>query len=387
MKNANFLKKNINNTPAFIYDLNIIQKKISFLKKSKDKLKYLLLYSVKVLPLYSLLKEISPLIDGFSVSSFFESCLVKKACKNKKNIHFISPGIKESEWKIISNNIQNLTFNSLEQLDFFTNKLKKKQNYGIRVNPELSFVKNSKYDPCRKFSKLGTPINQLKKRISADTNFFKKINGIHLHTNCESNDFSQLTNTFLKLKSAIGNDLKKFTWINLGGGYLFDKSKNISLFFKLINELKTNFGFKQIIIEPGSFIVKDAGVLMSSVIDIIQRNKKNIAILDTTVNHLPEVFEYQYEPNILEHNVTYKNKYILAGCSCLAGDIFGTYHFKNKLNIGSKIFFTNIGNYSLAKAHTFNGINLPNIYFLKDNNKLKKVKDFTLKEYMNHCGA
>jgi len=32
---------------------------------------------------------------------------------------------------------------------------------GIRVNPERSFVQDDRYDPCRKYSKLGVALDQL----------------------------------------------------------------------------------------------------------------------------------------------------------------------------------------------------------------------------------
>ena len=227
----------------------------------------------------------------------------------------------------------------------------------------------------------------LKKKSLLTKRYFEKIQGLHLHTNCESNDFSDLTRTFLKIKEEIGDVLHCFKWINLGGGYFFDESNNLPLFNELLDDLNKNYNFDDIIIEPGAFIVRDSGYLMSSVIDLFERQGEKIAILDTTVNHLPEVFEYQYEPDVLGHHSSHQNEYTLAGSSCLAGDVFGTYLFQNKLDIGSKVFFDKVGSYSLVKAHTFNGINLPDIYCFEDKAGLKRVKSFTLQDYINHYGG
>ena len=375
----------LSKTPAFIYNLGEVKKRIAFLSQIRNELNCKFFYSVKPLPLYKVLEEMKPL-DGFSVSSFFEAQLTKKACKDKKEIHFISPGIKSEQWEDISTAVNYLTFNSLEQLSYFEARLKK-QSYGIRVNPEISFIKDPRYNPCRKFSKLGVPIAQLKNKISDDPDFFKRIEGIHFHTNFESRDFSHLTETFSKLKTELSDELKRFKWINLGGGYLFDESENLSLFYELVDELNDNYDFGEIIIEPGTFLVKDSGYLVSSVIDLFQRDGKDIAILDTTVNHLPEVFEYQYEPDVLGDDFSNKNEYILAGSSCLAGDVFGVYRFENELELGSKVVFEKVGGYSLVKAHTFNGINLPDVYCLEDGTGLKKVKSFTLEQYVHYYGG
>ncbi len=381
-----FLLEQTAETPAFVYNLSEVKKRTKLLSQVKNKSNCKILYSVKPLPLYRVLEEMKSL-DGFSVSSFFEAKLVQKACKNGKEIHFISPGIKSEQWEDISAAVDYLTFNSLEQFSYFESKLKKQQSYGVRVNPGISFLEDPRYNPCREFSKLGVPIAQLKNKISDDPDFFKKIEGIHFHTNFESSDFSHLTETFSKLKTELVDELRRFKWINLGGGYFFDESENLSLFYELVDELNDNYDFDEIIIEPGTFLVRDSGYLVSSVIDLFQRDGKNIAVLDTTVNHLPEVFEYQYEPDVLGDDFSNENEYILAGSSCLAGDVFGVYRFENELELGSKVIFEKVGSYSLVKAHTFNGINLPDVYCLENDTGLKRVKSFTLEQYVHYYGG
>ena len=156
-------------TPAFVYNLSEVKKRAKLLSQVKNKSNCKILYSVKPLPLYRVLEEMESL-DGFSVSSFFEARLVQKACKNGKEIHFISPGIKSEQWEDISTAVNYLTFNSLEQFSYFESRLRK-QSYGIRVNPGISFVEDHRYNPCREFSKLGVPITQVRNRISGDPDF------------------------------------------------------------------------------------------------------------------------------------------------------------------------------------------------------------------------
>ena len=84
--------------------------------------------------------------------------------------------------------------------------------------------------------------------------------------------------------------------------------------------------------------------------------------MDTSVNHMPEVFEYQFQPDVLGHRQGAAHCYLLAGSTCLAGDIFGEYQFDEPLHIGSRLVFCDMGSYTLVKAHCFNGIPLPNVY-------------------------
>ena len=93
---------------------------------------------------------------------------------------------------------------------------------------------------------------------------------------------------------------------------------------------------------------------------------KEVAVLDTTVNHMPEVFEYQFRPEVLGHSDAGPHEYVLAGMSCLAGDVFGEYRFDEPLRVGSRVVFTDAGAYTIVKANTFNGIPLPTVYELRD---------------------
>ena len=104
-----------------------------------------------------------------------------------------------------------------------------------------------------------------------------------------------------------------------------------------------------------------------------------MAVLDTTVNHMPEVFEYGFQPDVVGAMVSgpstgsgpavdddSPHEYLLAGCTCLAGDLFGAYRFPEPLKVGDKVVFSNAGSYTLVKAHTFNGVALPSVYALTE---------------------
>ena len=102
---------------------------------------------------------------------------------------------------------------------------------------------------------------------------------------------------------------------------------------------------------------------------------------------MPEVFEYQYRPSIMQESETGKYRYILGGASCLAGDLFGEYSFDEPLKVGSKIVFEDMGAYTLVKAHMFNGINLPTIYLQNMDGELELIREFDYEDFLSRCGA
>ena len=172
----------------------------------------------------------------------------------------------------------------------------------------------------------------------------------------------------------------------MGGGYYLDQSDNIDIFPKLISYIRNKYNnFEDIFMEPGASLVKQVGYLVTSVIDLFERNKQKVALLDTTINHQPEVLEFKIMPELLKEDGDYV--YALVGCNCLYSlDHFGIQNFKEPLKIGSKVIFKDIGSYSFVKAHMFNGINLPDIYYFSEERGLQKAKSFTFQDYLNRFG-
>ncbi len=148
---------------------------------------------------------------------------------------------------------------------------------------------------------------------------------------------------------------------NLGGGYLFNKITDHGSVIKLIKQLKTEFAV-EVYLEPGKAVVGNAGYLLTTVVDRFDSDGKTVLVLDTSVNHNPEVFEYQIKPLLLEEYPEEGQVAILAGLTCLAGDLFGEYRFKRLPEVDDRLVFSDIGAYSLIKANRFNGYNFPDIY-------------------------
>jgi carboxynorspermidine decarboxylase len=216
--------------------------------------------------------------------------------------------------------------------------------------------------------------------------FFDGIAGLHFHTNCDSPSFAPLHRTVNHLERRLSGLLGRLRWINLGGGYLFRPGKRMDLLRKAVGSLKSSHGL-EVYMEPGATLVRRAGYLVATVIDLFKSDGKRIAVLDTTVNHMPEVFEYQFEPDVVGHDRDGEHEYRLVGSSCLAGDMLGDYAFARPLKIGLRVVFSRVGAYSMVKAHMFNGINLPTIYSVSPSDELIVRRRFTYDDYFSRFGA
>jgi len=369
-----FIKNSLASTPAFVVDAEEVIETLTRLAGLRNTSGCKVLYSIKALPFSTVLELAKPWIDGFSVSSLFEARLAGEILAGEGSIHLTTPGIRPDEMEELSRLCTHISFNSLSQHQRFAEAAKAQTSVGLRLNPGLSFLDDDRFDPCRPHSKLGVGMEAL-----SQTSGLEPIAGLHIHNIFSALDFAPLIQTIEKLRPHLDIKPTQLDWLNLGGGYLFNQIEDLSPFIELVRMLKDDFAI-DVYIEPGKAVVGQAGYLVTTVIDSFSSDGKHIVILDTSVNHHPEVFEYQRQPALHEHDPQGHYSAVLAGSTCLAGDIFGEYRFNHALNIGDKLVFKHVGAYSLIKANRFNGYNLPDIYCWQER-QIKKLKHYTYQDY------
>jgi len=366
------VKATLSSSPAFIIDEAAIVECLQVLTQLRVQSGCKVLYSVKALPLSYVLETVKPYVDGFSVSSLFEARLAKEILVGAGSLHLTTPGIRADEIDELSHLCSHISFNTLSQHQRYVGQIQAQTSIGLRVNPKLSFLEDDRFNPCGQYSKLGADIATVKPYLA-------QAQGIHVHNVFSATDVFSLIKTLDKVEHELGDCLADLRWINLGGGYLFNQIADLGPLIERIVRLKNDFAV-DVYIEPGKALVGHAGHLVSTVIDSFVSDGKTVAILDTSINHNPEVFEYQRQPECHEHDSSGQHSVILAGCTCLAGDVFGEYCFAEPLNIGDKIVFKNVGAYSLIKANRFNGYNLPDIVVAK-HNQLQPIKHYSYQHY------
>ena len=373
-------------TPAFVTDEKVLQKDLALLRDVADQASCKLLYSPKASVLSTVLQNIVRQVDGFACSSPYELRLLDQLCIGTRSLHLVSPLIKAETLAAFGDRLDYLTVNSLSQWDFLRDSVSPPTSVGLRLNPQLSFVRDARYDPCRQQSKLGVPMSTLADLVATDPAVLRGITGLHFHNNCDGADFSNLLTTARHIQSVIPDILHQVDWINIGGGYMFDLASDYMDFYEAVAIFREGFGL-EVFMEPGAAAVRRCGTIEATVHDIFGSDDTLIAILDTTVNHMSEVFEFQFEPDVLGHIDGGLHSYTLAGCTCLAGDVFGHYSFDKPLVIGSRLMFLNMGAYTLSKAHRFNGVALPTIYRRRLDGSLDKVGADSFDEFAQHTGG
>lgn len=348
-------------TPAFLINVSQCIARLDQFRDLRQKTRFKLLYSIKSLSEPELLKRMLPHLDGFCVSSLYEAQLAhdvimqqtpEQQHERNHEIHLSTPGLREEQLSELAHVCDVINFNSETQRARYATHIIEDVVLGLRLNPERSFLNDDRYDPCRPASKLGVPFHRVGSLAG--------LKGVHFHTLFNCDQVAPLAETLKLIEAKFSNQLNELDWINLGGGYVFSQQEQIAEFETIVCHLVETYDLI-VYFEPGKGIVDHAGSMHTSVIDLFERDGQYIAVLDTSVVHLPEIFEYQTSPIIQQHNPQGTWSCLLVGCSCKSGDVFGEYRFDQPLEIGAGIVIENVGAYSIVKASRFNGIEMPDI--------------------------
>jgi len=366
------MKLDFIDTPYYLIDEKKLLKnlkKISWLKKTANVKVVLALKCFSTWSVFSLMREY---LDGTTSSSLYETRLGYE--KFGKETHAYCVGYKLNEIKEVKKYATKIIFNSVSQLKRFYKEVKGVE-LGLRVNPKVSYSQYDLANPARRFSRLGV-IN--KDEIKEVINL---INGVMFHFNCENEDFENLSKNLDYIAENYDFVLSKVDWVSLGGGiYFTKKGYPLKEFAKKLLWFSKKFKV-QVYLEPGETVITESGQLVCRVVDIVH-NEIDIAIVDaSTEAHMLDLLIYRTPAKIKSYPEG-KYRYMVAGRSCLAGDVFGVYNFNKKLKVGDIIKIQDAAGYTIVKKNWFNGLQMPSIVVKRLNGQIEVVREFSYEDYL-----
>lgn len=367
-------------SPAYVVNLGILQRNLETLYSIKERTGAKILLALKGFAMFSTFPLVRQYLNGICASSPWEARLGRE--EFNREVHSFAPAFSDEDMEELIELSDHLVFNSFSQWHKHRDRVKaaaKNIECGLRINPEVSTGAVPLYDPCAPCSRLGI------RRAQFDDQCLDGIDGLHFHTLCEQNA-DALEQTLAGVEAKFGEFLPGLKWLNFGGGHHITRADyDIDLLCSLIDRIQQKYQL-QVYLEPGEAIALNSGVLVTTVMDIVE-NQMPIAILDTSVTaHMPDVLEMPYRPVIIDGgNPGEKAQtYRLAGMTCLAGDVIGDWSFDKPLVPGDKLVFLDMAHYTMVKNTTFNGIRLPDIAtYDPTHQSLKVVRKFNYQDYRN----
>lgn len=369
-------------TPAYVLDALRLKKNLSTAARIKRETGCKILLATKAFSLPAAFPLMRGTLDGTTASGEYEARMGRE--EFGKEVHVYSPAYAPGEVERLATIADHVYFNSPDQVRRYSKTVHKAgKAIGLRINPGYSSATlgGALYDPCAPYSRFGAT------RDTLDAAPWEDIHTLHVHALCEARHQGS-AGLIDHVARNFAPFLGKVKAVNFGGGHFINKPDyNVDVLIDALKAFRQKFNV-EIILEPGAGLVVDTGYLVSTVLDL-HRNDKNIAILDASAStHMPDVLEVPYTPEvagaaapgILGHD------YILAGKTCMTGDIIGEYSFKAPLKAGDKIVFLDMMQYSFVKNNTFNGVPLPDLGLLDEKSSYTVLRSFGYDEFRHRLG-
>ena len=364
-------------SPCWVIDMAALEANLALLASVQERAGCKILLALKGFATWSTFGLVRQYLSGASASAPHEARLARETIN--REVHAYAPAFSDRDMSELITLCDHIVFNSFSQWQRFRAQIAaapRQVSPGLRVNPEHREVKVELYDPCAPRSRLGVTLAQFRPEL------LEGIEGLHFHTLCEL-DSDALERTLAVVEQKFGVYLKRMKWINLGGGHHITRpGYDIERLVRLVKGLQNRYGLT-VYIEPGEAIAIRTGVLVATVLDIIDNGGPQ-AILDTSATaHMPDVLEMPYRPEIVggaepgEKAYTYR----LGGLTCLAGDVIGSYSFDHELKVGDRLTFLDMSHYTMVKTSNFNGVRLPSIALRHADGTYELVKRFGYDSY------
>ena len=369
-------------TPLYVYSQHTLSDHFQKLDQALAPLDHLICYAMKANSNAAVMRTLSNLGGGFDVVSEGELRRVIAAGGDPRKCVFAGVGKTEQEIEfalrkgIYSFNVESEA--ELLRINKVAGRLNKKAPVAIRVNPNVDAGTHAKITTGTYENKFGIAFEQVEgvyARASKLKNL--RLRGIQMHIGSQLTQVQPFELAVKKVLPLVSKLARKynFEFFSIGGGlgivynpalesgdsawWKSASSKPIltpARYAETLVPLLQPLGVR-ILIEPGRFIVGNAGILVTRVEYVKRTGKKNFVIVDAAMNDLirPAFYDSYHQIVPLTRNgskVTVSSDVV--GPFCESGDYFAKDRPLPKVGEGDYLALLSAGAYGFVMASNYN---------------------------------
>jgi diaminopimelate decarboxylase len=367
-------------TPLYVYSKRTLLHHVGQLQRAFRAAEPLLCYSIKTNPNLSLCRLMREAGTGFDVTSGGELYRALNAGGTGERIVFAGVGKTDDELRYgLESNV--LLFNAesaaeLEALAAVARSLGRRVRISLRVNPDLPPKTHVKTDTSVKGTKFGLDIDtvlEVSKGLVGNSQL--SVAGLHMHLGSpilSPEPYRQGIQKGLTLIERMREQGHRIEYLNMGGGfgihYRKQEAPPAEAFAEVILPAVKASGCR-LILEPGRFIVGNAGILVSRVIYTKESGGKRFLIQDAAMNDLirPTLYdafhriwpvqpaaELPAPPQDYEADIPGTSKHDVVGPVCESGDFLARERRLPALERGDLLATFSAGAYGMAMSSNYN---------------------------------
>jgi len=300
-----------------------------------------------------------------------EVALALKAGFPAERIMFTGTSVRNDELKFLVDSNVTINVDSLSQLDRLLH-ITVPTLLSMRINPEIGAGHHNHVITAGKQSKFGMWEEDALKAYSIAKRAGVERFGIHMHVGSGILDVEPCVlalENLLSIAKRVNEQVKVgFEFINMGGGLGVpykpeDKELDLTLFSDIMLALfkrriaEHGFGRPIFCVEPGRYLVCDAGILLTAVNTVKTTPFKNFVGVDAGFNTLVRPTMYgSYHPVVVANklNLPEEETVDVVGPICESGDALARDRRLPKIAEGDLLAVLNAGAYGFAMSSQYN---------------------------------
>jgi diaminopimelate decarboxylase len=377
-------------TPLYIYSAGTVLDHYTRLDAALAPLDHLICYAVKANSNRAILKLLAEAGAGFDIVSGGELFRALKAGADPRKCTFAGVGKRREEIEYaLDRGVYSFNVESEAELDYINEIASAKSHrapIALRVNPDVAAETHAYISTGKSENKFGIALDraaQIYERASKMPGV--AIRGVQMHIGSQITEAKPFAAAIEKVAPLV-RELKskyKIQFFSVGGGmgiiYRRALESGSGTWWHEHDGEPSAFSVRdyantivpplrelgiRILVEPGRFLVGNAGVLLTRVLYIKETEQKKFAIIDAGMNDLirPALYEsyHQIVPVVqpsMSRNKT--EKMDIVGPVCESGDFFAQDREMPELRPGDLLAVMSAGAYGFVMASNYNSRPLP----------------------------
>lgn len=385
-------------TPVYVYSAHVMSEQFAKLKGAMEKAipedrQPLLCFACKANSNVAVIRHLREMGSGLEIVSEGELMRALRAGFDPKKIVSTGVGKQKSEIAaclragILQFNVESIP--ELERINGVAGEVGIKAQVAFRLNPDIGGGGHEKITTGRKTDKFGIVADMMEEAYSlAEKLPHTEPAGLHMHIGAQVFQVERFKDAFERLREVVlelrGNG-HAITRLDIGGGfpivYKDEQLLDLDYYARWVNEIIVPLN-TEIVMEPGRFLVGNAGVLLSEVLYVKETPAKDFLIIDAAMNDLirPALYDSYHGIEPVRRSDALRTKYDVVGPVCESGDTFTKDRELPQMEQGDLIVIRSAGAYGATMASNYNTRPLAPEVLVKDGSYKVIRKRQTLEE-------
>lgn len=354
-------------TPFYLYSHNTLVDHLTKIQRAFAKVNPTVCFAMKSNGNLAVLKTLANYGAGFDIVSLGELHKARKIGADPKKIVFASVGKTEDEiaialkTEILFFNVESVP--ELEEINRIAKKMGKIAPVALRINPDVQAATHNHISTGTLKNKFGIDLASTRKLLKEQKKYKNiKISGLHIHIGSQITSASPFIKAikkvieFLESLRAQGIDIE---YLDIGGGmgiiYKDENPQTAQNYADAILPYLEKTGLK-IVMEPGRFIVGNAGIFVTKVLYLKDNGFKKFLIVDGGMNDLirPSLYGAYHEIVPVKMSKAKTVEVDVVGPICESGDFLGKGRQLPALKKGDLLAVMSAGAYGYVMSSNYN---------------------------------